>query len=281
MIKKIDSQFSKKIIAIIFGTLFSIFLLIISLGFLFNNDYLQFNQINGFSRSVERKKPALGEIRGLNTFGQTFHADNNNLAQISVLFATYPRLNNQEIIFHLRESTSSKIDLRSGNFNAQNIHDMAFINFRFKPILDSANKDYYFYLESPTSFPGNAVSTLKLDANYENGNLILKGKKTNLDMVFKIYYKENYGQFTNTLLNRFSQLKPFFFKKISWLILLPLYFLATLAFIFALTWKFARQQKNWFQALIKLSTILVIMISAAFLVYYNIELMNLRVVNLH
>jgi len=126
--------------------------------------------ILGISQPVANQP--IGEITGGITAGQTFYSTLPNLNSIDIEFATYARANTKDILFHLRERPDSSIDIITMRVNAQQIPDNQYYKFKFEPIKNSVNKSYYFFLESPNSFPGNAITIWSSkDDVYSQGSL--------------------------------------------------------------------------------------------------------------
>ena len=131
----------------------------------------------------------LPELLGTRRYGQSFVASRDNLCRIDVLFATYPRVNTQDIHFHLKEQPSQQDDIVTLKVNAAEIQDWHFHPFRFAPLADSAGKRYLFSLDSPLSVEGDAVTvwsyverTTADTVRYENG------KPVDGQLVFEVRY---------------------------------------------------------------------------------------------
>lgn len=104
-----------------------------------------------------------GELTRDVLVGQTFKSEHANLSGVAVMFATYSnRGNTAPIRFHLRESYESSLDVRTAQVTAEALHDNQLYQFEFEPIADSKDKTYFFFVVSPDSTPGNAV-TVDLD----------------------------------------------------------------------------------------------------------------------
>ena len=148
-----------------------------------------------------------GELTRDVLVGQTFVAQKDNLSGISVMFATYSNRNNTQLVgFHLREAGGAfgREDLRSETVSARSLNDNQFHRFAFEPIPDSKGKTYFFFLVSPDSTPGNAVTVdLNTQDPYHLGTafivrdagpsvtdpVILSGAgKPTLDIVFETYH---------------------------------------------------------------------------------------------
>lgn len=113
-----------------------------------------------------------GELVSGVLVGQTFVAREDNLSGVAIKFATYSnRQNTQAIEFHLRDSVTATSDLRVAVVSAADLRDNQLHRFDFEPIVDSAKKTYFWFVTSPQSEAGNAV-TVDLDTGdpYHEGS---------------------------------------------------------------------------------------------------------------
>lgn len=134
-------------------------------------------------------KPVGEIIQGV-TVGQTFRSHQDNLNGISIMLATYARKNNQDIIFHLKESLAAKQDIFSTTFNAATLRDNAFLDIKFPSLKNSKGKNYYFEIESSKAKPGDAITIWSSDKPvYGDGELLLNGEKSPGALAFKTYYQ--------------------------------------------------------------------------------------------
>ena len=133
----------------------------------------------------------VGEIWGSNADGQTFVSHYANLTAISIMMATYSRVNTHNTIFHLRDSPSSQRDIVTIAVNNSAVQNNAYYTLRFPPIGESKNKQFYFYLESPDSFPGDAITVWfsSVDA-YPEGGRYLNGAPVQGDLRFRTFYEK-------------------------------------------------------------------------------------------
>lgn len=131
--------------------------------------------------------PPVGEIYGEMKVGQTFYSYGSGLSGIKVLMVNYhDRENTHDVIFHLRESPGSTKDLRRVVVNTSKILDNEYHIFEFSPIPDSKGKTYYFFIESPNSVPGNAISVRYTpDDSYGGGTQFRNGKSVQGDLLFR------------------------------------------------------------------------------------------------
>lgn len=132
---------------------------------------------------------AVGEIVNGMQIGQTFYCNNNNLARIKVMLATFNRENHQDVIFHLKMSPDSKEDIYTEKFNASGVTDNAYRFFDFPPIPDSKGKTFYFSFESPQSKKGDAITVwASSEDKYKKGRMYINGKKPKGDLRFFTYF---------------------------------------------------------------------------------------------
>lgn len=131
----------------------------------------------------------VGEIGGPTQQGQTFVADRDGLSQIKVLLATYARRNDREILFHLKESPAAVVDLATIAVNAGEIADNAWHTFSFGPIPDNKGRGFYFYIESPQSVAGNAITIWSSrEDTYSQGSRYENGAPAPGDLAFVTYF---------------------------------------------------------------------------------------------
>jgi len=147
-----------------------------------------------------------GELTGDALVGQTFVATRDNLSSVDVLFATYSGRDNTEVVeFHLRRSIEDTQDLRSAMVLASELGDNQLHEFTFDAIEASAGEEFFFYIVSPTSVTGNAITVdLNTQDPYHQGSAFLvrgnsgdnllnpirlsrSGKQT-VDVVFGVSY---------------------------------------------------------------------------------------------
>jgi hypothetical protein len=134
------------------------------------------------------------EIQGNITVGQTFLAPYSNLEAIEIGFGTYKRVNTKEVIFHLRSAPSSSTDIYTINLSADKIRNYDFHRFSFDPIKDSKGRSFYFFIESPNSTPGNAITICynKEDA-YKEGQAYENGLPLTGDLAFRTLFSRGFS----------------------------------------------------------------------------------------
>ncbi len=136
-----------------------------------------------------------GELIGAKMVGQTFVAPGNYLSGVAVQFGTYSGRNNtRPVQFGLREWGSAE-DLRIARVMPAELGDNQPYRFDFDPIADSAGTTYFFYVTSPESTQGNAV-TVGIDNRdpYPSGTAFIgdakavaKSGKPVTDLAFALY----------------------------------------------------------------------------------------------
>ena len=152
-----------------------------------------------------------GEIYGEMEIGQTFETKANNLSAIEVLLATYNRKNAGEFIFHLKSGMNSKKDIYSFKADMSKVEDNKFFRFTFPKIKKSKKKKYFFYLESPQSGHGNAVTIWSSSKDlYKEGEKIVNGVAAPGDLVFKTEYEQGLRLSAGAFLARMIKFTNFF-----------------------------------------------------------------------
>ena len=164
----------------------------------------------------------VGEIYGEKKIGQTFFCDKDEMDRIDVLLATYARINSGKIIFHLREKNENN-DIRTITIDAKYVKDTKYHQFIFEPIENSKNTSYEFYLTSPDSSPGNAVTIWSTQENsYDGGDATINDRPINGDLNFKVFHTFDTSDFVSTFFWRLSQDISFLIVYLSMIIILLL-----------------------------------------------------------
>jgi len=190
----------------------------ISLGIVFN--------INVYVEDIVQdhsEKPIEG-IYGTRSVGQIFVAHEDGLSGIAVFFATYGRVNTESMIFKLRSGAELETDIVSLVINARSIRDNQYYGFFFDEIRDSKGKIYYFFLQSPNSTEGNAISAWYSSADvYGEGSAYVGHKPIAGDLCFKTYCRRALSDVLKNLYPRILSDKVFFgtyFSSITVIVLL-------------------------------------------------------------
>lgn len=151
----------------------------------------------------------VGELTASVSIGQTFVSEYSGLYRIRVKLATYARENTGLIIFHLQHDSEELVTL---SIDAAEVMDNAYYLFEFSPIIDSADKLLYFYLEAPEAEAGNAITLLgsKEDDAYSGGQAIFQGLGGNgiHDLAFRADYELPLWERLDATLDRLVAYKP-------------------------------------------------------------------------
>jgi hypothetical protein len=131
------------------------------------------------------------ELAGPLTFGQSFVSASDNLYRIDLSTATYARTNSAPVIFHLRSSPTAGSDIYSASVPGPEIQNDRPTSFLFPPLPDSRGRSYYFFIESPGSQAGNAITVYANENDqYPGGTAYRDGKAVPGDLAFKAYSRE-------------------------------------------------------------------------------------------
>jgi len=106
----------------------------------------------------------IGEITSDIVIKQTFKANYNNLAEISIFFATYCDRNNTGII-KLQLFNENDVLINENQLRADTLKDNSYTDYIFESIIDSQGKYYSIVITSPDSTPGNAVTIYKTNSD--------------------------------------------------------------------------------------------------------------------
>lgn len=151
----------------------------------------------------------IGEIYGDTVVGQSFVATENKFSRVDIKLATYARENTGDIIFRIREATSAQ-DIANVTVRAENIMDNAYHSFTFDPVLASKGKSYVFYIYSPESTPGNAITIwYNTDDIYGDGTAQINDKPIEGDLSFRTYYTCTLFGFISSAFKKFARDGPF------------------------------------------------------------------------
>lgn len=184
----------------------------------------------------ERASGLAGELLDGHSFGQTFQLQYGGLYRIDLYTATYARENTHPVFFQYCASLACQggDELLRLEIPATQISNSGPTVINFPPISGTAGRILYFFVESPGSVPGDAITVYRNDTDvYAGGQMYVDGKPTGGDIAFIAYTRETYtaAGIWNDFYSRASQDKPFF---TFYGILLGLVFLAL---IVTLVWR--------------------------------------------
>jgi len=159
-----------------------------------------------------------GELTAGRRFGQTFRASFSGLYRVDVVMATYRRQNEGPIIFHLADGVAGT-ELATIEVEAAHIRDNAPQRFVFDPIVDSVDREFYFYLEAPEAEPGNAITVWQTDFDsYPNGRAYVDDQPTDGDLRFVAHYRSSPQEVWTALTERVRTWHPLLWQ-LRWLVL--------------------------------------------------------------
>ncbi|MFZ5916642.1 MAG: hypothetical protein ACOYZ7_06905 [Chloroflexota bacterium] len=151
----------------------------------------------------------VGQLMGSETVGQTFLSRYDGLNRIDVFLGAYARPNTQDVIFYLKTAPDAPADILTVAVNASAVQDYAYHAFTFPPIPDSAGQSYFFYLTSPSSESGDAITTWKQTTDlYPEGHMVQNGLIQVGDLDFQVHYQPTVLNRLVALLDRLAQDKP-------------------------------------------------------------------------
>src|SRR5688572_15585138 len=141
------------------------------------------------------------QIFGDRIIGQTFISPYGGLNRIDIFFQTYRRWNTHEVTLRLLEvppdlnNPLEGIEVYRTQFNAAQVEDQAWREFRIPPIANSAQKHYMIALEAPDARDGNAITIggIETDA-YLPGSAFLGYIPVPADITFRACYQMSLGQ---------------------------------------------------------------------------------------
>jgi hypothetical protein len=142
----------------------------------------------------EKASILLPELLATQTYGQDFVSTRNYLYRIDLGTATYARVNTAPVIFHLRSSSKATTDIATVTVPGSAVQNERSTSFIFSPLPDSLGKPFYFFIESPESTPGNAITLYSTEYDrYPDGSAYNNGKPVTCDLVFTAYSQEIYN----------------------------------------------------------------------------------------
>ena len=152
----------------------------------------QLSQI-GQSRGLNGKPvQTLGELTRRRSIGQSFVARRDNLHRIDILVSTYGRRNTRDVTFHLKESPAASDDLATVRLNASMLTSNSYARFVFEPQPESRGKPFYFYVESPESVQGDAITLWAYrQVNLPEARLYRNRRVCDEQLIFGTFYLDD------------------------------------------------------------------------------------------
>jgi len=151
------------------------------------------------------------QLPGAGTVGQTFICPCVGLNRIAVL----PRFGDSppaSLTLHLRTSPDEEHDLRTATIQATDLGSDEYAYFDFAPVPNSADTEFYFYVESTNNMEedGEAETWLlrTTDNVYAWGELYVDGRPTNGDLAFKVSCNPSVAGVITSILRHINDNKP-------------------------------------------------------------------------
>jgi hypothetical protein len=98
------------------------------------------------------------QVTGPIRVGQTFTAPMPGLSGIDIMLDRAAAHSVHQVTFHLKDSFYTPQDLVTQRFRTDDVPSGKPCRFEFTPLWNSQGRTYYFYLESSTSVPGDAIA---------------------------------------------------------------------------------------------------------------------------
>lgn len=129
----------------------------------------------------------IGEINKGTEIKYDFLSKYNNMSSIKVLFATFNRKNNGNIIVDLIDENNNTVF--SNKVNVENLQDNQYKLFKFSKIKDSANHKYTLEIKAQDTTMGKSPTIMITNTN-NNGKTYLNGKlvKGNINIITQHKY---------------------------------------------------------------------------------------------
>lgn len=158
------------------------------------------NPIGGDSMAVA------GETR----VGQSFVAPLPGLYRIEVVLDRATAGSTQPITFHLKSDPTAEQDLWTATFSSADVQSGTAYSIEFPVRRDSKGRAYYFYLDSPESTPGEAVTVRYSPAAVLDGaSAYLNDRPVAGDLQFHTFYSLRTRERLDLLLSRMAEGKPY------------------------------------------------------------------------
>lgn len=97
-------------------------------------------------------------LAGSGILGQSFQMDCDGLNRIEVTLGLLTDRHDRPVTFYLAADSSAQEVIYSETFDAATVSDYQRKVFTFPPIADSAGRSFFFFINSPTSTPDNAIT---------------------------------------------------------------------------------------------------------------------------
>jgi len=152
--------------------------------------------------------PVAGDAR----VGQQFTAPLPGLYRIQITPARAAIAGAGPITFHLQTNPAAADDLWTAQLDPAHVQEGLPYDIEFPQLRDSRGQTYYFYVESASSTPDNAIA-LYYDplSSLDGASAYLNGQPTAGNLQFNTFYTPSMPDQIETLLDRLAQGRPAWF----------------------------------------------------------------------
>jgi hypothetical protein len=167
------------------------------------------------------------QLTGSRTVGQTFICPCVELNRIAVL----PRFSDSpsaDLTLHLRTSPDEKHDLRTATIQAADLRSDEYAYFGFEPVSNSADTEFYFYVESPHAAEDGEVETWLLrttDDVYAWGKMYIDDSPTSGDLAFKASCSPSVLGAVTNIMHHINDNKPLLYGNVMFYAMLAVSYL--------------------------------------------------------
>jgi len=186
------------------------------------------------------------ELTGGTRVGQQFIAPWPGLYAIEVSLDRNTASGDQEIIFHLRESTAEEEDLWTASFRAAELEGQTRRVFEFPLVRNSKGQLFFFYLESADATPGNAVAVYySRGVALPRASAYLDDRPVSGNLQFQTFYSLRTREKIDVLLTRMAAGRPYFLGRKGFYVgLAALYALLLGLFLWRIAGSIVREQER-------------------------------------
>jgi hypothetical protein len=150
------------------------------------------------------------EVAGSTQVGQAWRAPLPGLYRIEVALQPPGTAASQPLTFHLRAGVEPASNLWTATLDPGEPAAASLSAVEFAPLRDSKGQEFYFYLESPESQPGEAVRIAYGPGSVlDGGSAYVNGQEVAGNLVFQTHYSLRTRDKVDLLLERMAQGRPY------------------------------------------------------------------------
>ena len=152
------------------------------------------------------------EIERSTHVGQQFTAPFPGLHRVQVALDPATAHAARRVTFHLKTGPLAQEDLWTADLSTSEVQDGVPHGFEFPPMRNSKGRTIYFYLDSPDSAPGDAITARYSPAAILDGaSAYLDGQPVAGDLQFDTFYAPRTRDKIDLLLTRMAEGRPYLF----------------------------------------------------------------------